>query len=201
MLTASGLLQACAQAPVESGAMEPASSATGAAVASSAQAQRPVPELNLNLPEERKDCRCVAETTEEPRDTTFLERGYSALARGDHIEAVKYFQRYQRLESSPEADWEAGIGIAYVSMLPDSPFFDPEAARKSWRSLSKQLDGLKVHENSLLMRDALENFLVLDQHITGLEAENATLEQDLAKREEALKRLRELTLGQRGARQ
>ncbi|MBN7796051.1 hypothetical protein [Parahaliea mediterranea] len=191
LLAAAGLLQACATAP--DAEME-------AAVSEQPQA---VPELTLNLPRQREDCRCVVDAAEtESRDLTFLERGYAALARGEHIDAVQYFQRYQRLESSPEADWEAAIGIAYVSMLPGSPFFDPEAARTSWGSLEAAYSGsMQVHEQSLLMRDSLEAFMLLDRHITALEASNATLQEDLAKREEALKRLRELTLGQRGARQ
>jgi tetratricopeptide (TPR) repeat protein len=190
------VLAGCAQVPAET----PASGMQPVAVA---EETPPVPELNLNLPDSvSEDCQCPVSTAEEPRDLTFLERGYSALAAGDHIEAVKYFQRYQRLESSPESNWEAGVAIAYVSMLPSSPFFDPEAARKSWRRLRKDYPtGKQVHEQSLLMRDSLDAIVALERHIDDLEANNATLKEDLEKREEALKRLRELTLGQRGARQ
>ena len=152
----------------------------------------PVPELTLNLPEE--NCTCVAE--DQP-DYTFLERGFSALAAGDHIEAVQAFQRYQRLEKSPEAEYEAAIAIAYVSTLSKSPFYDPIEARKANRRLHKQLTpDMEVHEKILLMRESLETFGVMQRHIVNLEASNATLHEDLKKREEALKRLRELALGQ-----
>ncbi len=78
-----------------------------------------VPRITLNLPSQNQvECEHV-----ESADYTFLEKGYRALARGDHVEAVRYFQRYQRLEESPVADWEAGIAIAYDSMLPQSPFY------------------------------------------------------------------------------
>jgi tetratricopeptide (TPR) repeat protein len=192
------LLAACTQTPVE-----PPASEMQPAKAPPVEERPPVPELTLNLPERRgADCQCPAVPIEGSRDLTFLERGYTAMAVGDHIEAVQYFQRYQRLESSPEANWEAGVAIAYLSMLPTSPFFDPEAARKSWRRLRKDYQsGMQVHEQSLLMRDSLETFVALERHIDDLEANNATLREDLLKREEALKRLRELTLGQRGARQ
>ncbi|WP_241505827.1 hypothetical protein [Parahaliea mediterranea] len=164
-----------------------------------------VPELTLNLPQQAAPAPCDcggSEAQAATRDQTFLERGYDALSRGDHIEAVKYFQRYQRLESSPEAEWEAGIGIAFVSMVSSSPFLDPEASRKSWRRLNKELTpDMKVHPTSLIMRDALESFAMMDRHISELESNNSMLQEDLQKREEALKRLRELTLGQRGARQ
>lgn len=187
------LLQGCAPAPEQPQvASEPAPAA----------ARQEVPPLTLNLPGKTEGCQCVEGEGETSRDLTFLERGFDALARGDHIEAVQYFQRYQRLEDSPEAAWEAGIGIAFASMVSSSPFLDPEASRKSWRRLNKQLTPeMQVHPTSLLMRDALESFAMMDRHITDLENNNATLKEDLEKREEALKRLRELTLGQRGARQ
>jgi tetratricopeptide (TPR) repeat protein len=197
-LWACAVLTGCAAAPADT-----ADSEMRPAVVAEAEAE--APELTLNLPLMRagEDCRCdEAPASEESRDLTFLERGYAALARGDHIEAVQYFQRYQRLETSPEAAWEAGMAIAYVSMLQASPFFDPDAARKSWRRLSKSYTSdMQVHYQSLLMRDSLETFLTLERHITDLEANNATLKEDLEKREEALKRLRELTLGQRGSKQ
>lgn len=157
-----------------------------------------MPELTLNLPEQQ-DCVCTAE---DQSDYTFLEKGFSALVTGDHIGAVQHFQRYQRLESSPRADWEAGIAIAYDSMLPRSPFYDPEAARKAYNRLKKEpYDGMQPHEKILMMRDSLETFVEMGRRITSLERENSALREDLKKREEAIKRLRELTLGQKGARQ
>ncbi len=157
----------------------------------------PVPELTLNLPEEEQ-CTCVEEVA---ADYTFLEKGFSALANGDHIEAVQHFQRYQRLEESETANWESGIAIAYVSMLSSSPFYDAEAARKSYRRLKQDYtEDMQVHEKTLIMAQSLESFVVLDRHIADLENNNATLKEDLEKREEAIKRLRELTLGQRGGR-
>ena len=152
----------------------------------------PVPELTLNLSE--NNCTCIAD---EAPDYTFLERGFKALVEGDHIEAVQYFQRYQRLETSAEADWEAAIAIAYISTLPKSPFYDPNEARKAYRKLKKNYStDMRVHGQSLLMRDSLEAFIVMQRHVNDLQVTNATLKEDLRKREEALKRLRELALGQ-----
>lgn len=180
------LLQACASAPVEPqpAVLTPPDEA---------------PELTLNLPQEQPPCRCEHEPT---ADYTFLERGFSALVAGDHIEAVKYFQSYQRLESSPLADWESGVAIAYDSMLRRSPFYDPGAARKSYRALLKTpIEDAQVHEKILMMRDALETFVEMDRKNADLEKDNAELHEELKKRKEALKRLRELTLGQKGSRQ
>jgi len=177
------LLQACTAAkPVEN--VIPAATS------------EPVPELTLNLAE--KNCSC--DVAEGP-DYTFLEKGFSELVAGDHIEAVQSFQRYQRLEKSAEADWESGIAIAYVSTLPKSPFYDPVEAQKAFKILQTQkkkqnVKGKNVHEKSLFMRDSLEAFAVMQRHMNDLLIANATLQQDLRKREEALKRLRELALGQ-----
>lgn len=179
------LLQACSSTPA-------------AEQAAADSAPDAVPELTLNLPEQPQDCTCVAE---EGVDYTFLDKGFKALVAGDHIEAVQYFQRYQRLESSPQSNWEAGIAIAYDSMLPASPFYDPAAARKSYLELKdQQVDGAPIHTKALMMRDALETFVNMEQQITDLESDNALLREDLEKREEALKRLRELTLGQKAER-
>ena len=154
-------------------------------------------ELTLNLPQE--DCNCVADPAQQ-KDHTFLERGVHALSEGEYIEAVQYFQRFQRLEKSAQADWEAGISIAYTSMLPSSPFYDPDAAQRRYRRLSKQsVDGMDIHPYVLVMRESLEAFSVMNRHVADLESTNAILKEDLAKREEALKRLRELTLGQKGS--
>lgn len=157
-----------------------------------------MPELTLNLPSQQQ-CACVPQ---EQADYTFLEKGFKELLDGEYIDAVQHFQRYQRLEASPRAQLEAGIAIAYVSMLPRSPFYDPEAARSSFKDLrEKNAKELKVHEMTRMMRQSLLNFLVLEDHIEDLENSNTTLKEDLKKREEALKRLRELTLGQKGAKQ
>jgi hypothetical protein len=179
------LLQACATTPQEG---EEAS-------AQSAADPQEVPELTLNLPQQ-EDCTCVPEN---PADYTFLEKGFSALVGGDHVEAVQYFQRYQRLESSPQADWEAGIAIAYDSMLPHSPFYDPQAARKSYTRLKEQqVEGAPIHEKVLIMSDSLEVFMTMRGRIHRLNNENAVLKEEVAKREDTLKRLRELALGQKG---
>lgn len=170
------LLQACASEPVE----------------------QPVPaeedvELTLNLPEEG-DCACVSE---DSVDYTFLEKGFATLADGEHAEAMQYFKQYQRLETSPEADWEARIAMAFVNMLPRNPLYDPQAAHESFNEL-REMDwkGMELHQQTLIMRYALAAFAKSSRQMAELNKANETLEEDLEKREEALKRLRELTLGQ-----
>ena len=157
-----------------------------------------VPEITLNLPHE--NCVCTGE--EEFSDYTFLEKGYAALAGSDYEGAVQYFQRYQRLEKSPEAEWEVAMAITYISSLSDSPFYDAEAARQSWRELNKaDWESMQLHQQSLLMRQSLETSMALEKKVTELKDSNAILRDDLEKREEAIKRLRELTLGQKGVAQ
>ncbi len=194
------LLQACtAAAPVEQPVVLPESQQQTAPDQPSAPEQQPEPELTLNLPQQDKcDCTDIAEL----RDYTFLEKGFDAMVAGEYIDAVQYFQRYNRLEDTPESDWETGIAIAYISMLAKSPFYDPEVARKSYRRLKKKYgDGMELHAMTLVMRDSLETFVAMEHRIEELEAENTRLTGELQKREEAIRRLRELTLGQKGAEQ
>jgi len=153
-------------------------------------------ELTLNLPEQSQDCVCKAPVES---DRTFLERGVETLAAGDYVEAIQYFQRYRRLEAEPVAQWEAEVAIAYASMLPSSPFYDVSAARAAYTNLqAREPEGTK-HHAVVLMQQALESFVLMDRHIEDLENRAGMLEGDLEKREQALKRLRELTLGQPGA--
>ena len=152
-------------------------------------------ELTLNLPADDSSCACEATPAE---DRTFLERGVETLAAGEYVEAVQYFQRYRRMETSPVAQWEADIAIAYASMLPSSPFFDVAAASRAYTDLqAREPEGFK-HHAIVLMQQALESFVLMDRHIEDLENRASMLEDDLSKREEALRRLRELTLGQPG---
>jgi hypothetical protein len=150
-------------------------------------------ELTLNLPDDASTCVCEVE---EPEDRTFLERGMETLAEGDYVEAVQYFQRYRRLETTPLAQWEADIAVAYTSMLPSSPFYDVEAATAAYLALQSQAPEGDRHHAIVLMQQALESFVLMDRHIADLERRNTILEDDLEKREQALRRLRELTLGQ-----
>lgn len=160
-------------------------------------------ELTLNLPEQPPSCECVPDPAND-LDSTFLERGVQVLAAGEHIEAVQYFQRYQRLEQAPLAQWQARLAIAYVSMLPDSPFYDVPAARDAYRDLKTEepkilrsaSSGEQKHHSIVLMQQALESFVLMERHVEDLENREAMLREDLEKREQALKRLRELTLGQ-----
>ncbi len=130
-------------------------------------------------------------------DFSFLERGFEALADGNHISAVQFFQRHSRTNNKLTADWEASVAIGYVSMLPGSPFYDMKAVGVSYTQLSaRSIDESLVNSQIILMWDALEAFVSLHRQLRDLKKDNDILEENLAKRESALRRLRELTLGQ-----
>ncbi len=186
------MLQACATTP-------PA--ANQPVVQPVATARKPVAELTLNLPEQAAaTCPCNPANPPAGVDRTFLDKGFTALAAGDHEEAVNYFRRYQRLESSPGVDWEAGIAVAYDKMLPASPYYNWRAAREDYLRLARDKPkGIQVQEQILLMQEALAVLSDLHTQINDLQKEKDVLAENLEKREEALRRLRELTLGQKGA--
>ena len=187
------LLQGCSVVPPVTGdkAADPAKVAPAAPAPDGTAGE--VPEFNLNL-SATDNCACGPAPD---KDYTFFEKGYRSLLDGEYDDAMQHFQRYQRLEASPRADLEAGIAIAYIRMLPRSSFYDPQAARDSFRVLREQnAKRRQVHESTRLMRQALLNLLELQKKIDELKARNATLKDDVQKREEALKRLRDLTLNQ-----
>jgi hypothetical protein len=196
-------LQACTAipvAPTDTGVKRTPGSAAAAGEAPAAVAAD-LPELQLNLPDQ-SHCNCVPAAAASAEDNTFLEKGYEALLDGEYEDAMQHFQRYRRLESSPRADLEAGIAIAYLRMLPRGPYYDPVVARDSFRALREQnAKKLQVHDYVRLMRLSLLNLLEQQQTTEKFRASNATLKEDLKKREEALKRLRDLTLSQKGAAQ
>lgn len=170
------LLGACGGAPERDAREQPAA--------------EPVPELTLNLPPPGCDC------AREQRNYTFLEKGFNALEEGEYLESLRYFQNYRRIEKTPAATVEAGIAIAYLSILPDSPIFDREAARESYARIRKDMDPkLELHGEILLMRDSLETFIDMQRQIDRLGQNNSNLRAELEKREAAIRRLRDLTLG------
>ena len=181
------LLQACATAP---------DAAVPAEAPPDAAKRERIPELTLNLPDKAGDqCNCA---TPVNADRNYLEKGFSYLAIGDYREAVNYFRRYQRLESAPGVDWEANIAVAYVKMIPQSPYYNWRAARETYlRLMRKPPSGVQLHEQIVLMRDMLAILSDLHMQINDLQSENAAVTENLEKREEALRRLRELMLGQK----
>jgi hypothetical protein len=150
----------------------------------------PVPEITLNLPQ--ADCIC----DQGKQDYTFLEKGFNALEAGEYLEALQYFQRYQRIEKTASANTESRIAIAYLSILPDSPIFDREAAVDSYTRLRGETEvELELHGKIRIMRDSLETFIAMEHQIDQLKSGNSALRDELKQREAAIKRLRDLTLG------
>ena len=155
-----------------------------------ADGAEPVPELNLNLP----GSECVCQVKQD--NYTFLERGLQSIDERAYLEALQYFQRYQRIEKSELAAVESGIAIAYLSILPESPIFDREEARESYTELKPRItEDMKLHTEVQLMQSSLESFLDMYTQIDRLKQTNGSLRAELEKREEAIKRLRDLTLG------
>ena len=109
--------------------------------------------------------------------------GLQALSQSDYVAAGKHFEEHS-LTGDEQAPREAAAGQALVDTLSEYPIEgDPSTAGE-------------VSDRSVLIDLVLVLVAGLEQQIADLSAENAALSADLEKREEALKRLRELTLGQ-----
>ena len=136
--------------------------------------------LNLPTPSQMLNCDCEAQALV---DENYFDRGVRALAARDYSAAADYFQRHKTLETA-QAAREADLGLAFVTLLSKSNDVDAMPAAEG------------VDERAEVMILALAAVRTLEGQLDALEALNQALTKDLEKREDALKRLRDLTLGQ-----
>jgi hypothetical protein len=123
-------------------------------------------------------CQCP---NDSPSDDFML--GLQALSQGDYAAAGQHFEEHA-LSGGEQAPAEAAIGQALADTLSEYPIGEDSSTAD------------EVTDRAMLIDLVLVLIAGLEQKVAELSAENATLAVDLEKREEALKRLRELTLGQ-----
>ena len=109
--------------------------------------------------------------------------GLQALSEGDYVAAGQYFEKHA-LSGGERAPREAAAGQALADTLSQYPIAEGSSTAD------------KITDRAMLIDLVLALIAGLQQQVAELSAENAALAVDLEKREEALKRLRELTLGQ-----
>ena len=127
---------------------------------------------------EKGVCQCPGDS---PSDHFML--GLQALSQGDYAAAGEHFEEHA-LTGGEQAARETAAGQALLDTLSEYPIEGNPSAEDA------------VTDRSVLIDLVLVLIAGLEQQVVDLSAENAALSADLAKREEALKRLRELTLGQ-----
>ena len=123
-------------------------------------------------------CQCPSESQSDQ-----FALGLQSLAQGDYEAAGAAFEEHA-LAGSEQAPREAAVGQALADTLSRYP------AEGEASGVSVDTDRAALIELVLVLIAGLE------QQVSDLSAQNEVLSIDLAKREEALKRLRELTLGQ-----
>lgn len=136
--------------------------------------------LNLPTPAQMLNCDCESQALV---NENYFDRGVRALAARDYSAAADYFHRHKTLETA-QAAREADLGLAFVTLLSKSNDADAMPAAEG------------VDERAEVMILALAAVRTLEGQLDALEALNQALTKDLEKREDALKRLRDLTLGQ-----
>lgn len=152
---------------------------------------KPVTELNLNLPGDEQ-----AGYKPDLSDQSFLDKGLDALEQGAYIESLRNFKRHLRSVKTQTSELNARLAINYLIFIPSSPVHDLKEAKKMYRQLRKQLTvDIVLNRRVQFIKESMEAFLLLEKHISALEEKNIQLKDELKKREEALKRLRDLTLG------
>ena len=123
-------------------------------------------------------CQCP---NDSPSDDFVL--GLQALSQGDYAAAGQHFEEHA-LSGGEQASGEAATGQALSDTLSEYPIGEDSSTADEFT------------DRSMLIDLVLVLIAGLEQKVAELSAENAALAVDLEKREEALKRLRELTLGQ-----
>lgn len=143
-----------------------------------------VAEVELNLPEpETSQTDCACDELLSVVDENYFDRGVRALAARDYEQAKIYFERH-RGSGGSEVQREADVGIAFVTLMSETSLVSDEQGASG------------VDERAEVMILALAAVQTLEGRLEALNAINEALSKDLEKREEALKRLRDLTLGQ-----
>ena len=123
-------------------------------------------------------CECPSDS---PSDNFML--GLQALSESDYAAAGQHFEKHA-LSGGERAPREAAAGQALADTLSQYPIEEDSSTAD------------EVTDRAMLIDLVLALIAGLQQQVAELSAENAALAVDLEKREEALKRLRELTLGQ-----
>ena len=127
---------------------------------------------------EASECQCRSDS---PNDDFML--GLQALSHGDFAAAGQHFKEHA-LSDREQAPKEAAAGQALANTLAQYPVGEDSSTAD------------EATNRAMLIDLVLVMIAGLEQQISDLSVENAALAVDLEKREEALKRLRELTLGQ-----
>ncbi len=144
-----------------------------------------LPPQPLSLPastEQVAPCNCQEIAAQNVND---FDLGVRALAARDYRAAQVLFERHRR-SGTQEAQREADVGIAFVTLMTSAQVAQDQAGS----------NGNAVDERAAVMVLALAAVETLERRIDTLDALNEVLSKDLRKREDALKRLRDLTLGQ-----
>ena len=123
-------------------------------------------------------CQCPGEIESDP-----FTVGLQALAQGDFEAARTAFDEHA-MTASEQAPREAEAGRALTDIL------------SQYRAEGNEPAVTARSDRAMLIELVLTLITGLEQQVSDLNAQNAGLSADLEKREEALKRLRELTLGQ-----
>lgn len=123
-------------------------------------------------------CQCPGEIEPDP-----FTVGLRALAQGDYEAARTAFDEHA-MTASEQAPREAEAGRALTDTL------------SQFRAEGDASEVTEFSDRAILIELVLTLIARLEQQVSDLNAQNAALSADLEKREEALKRLRELTLGQ-----
>jgi tetratricopeptide (TPR) repeat protein len=163
------------------------------------------PPENQNAPNlYSSDPLCVAPVEEPVEDDSDDE---SQVVLEELVEANKYYseKRYEEamqayenvlvVSDAPKSNIESLIGLAKLRLMAESGLADVELADMVMKELDRRLGKAGLQDVYYAEMALLNSILDYEKTIKTLRTDKSYLERELARKEEAIRRLKELTVG------
>jgi hypothetical protein len=177
------LLGACASAPSQP---EAPPAATPEQVSQSLPVPPPEP------------CEPVVEPAPEPVRPDLapaFREAHNLYVSGNLEAAMLAYERLLARAEEPEDELNVLIALALIRMMPSSRVRDLEAAAMILEEIDKRTERASLFYRYFGQIELLRQIQSYEQRIANLHATNGSLKAELARKDEAIRKLRELTVG------
>ncbi len=114
---------------------------------------------------------------------------------GDFEAALLAYEKVVAESGNEREQLNALASLAKLRLLPKSPVLDPEAARQILDELNLRIEHFDLQHEYFGQVDLLESIQAAEAQLKKLQRANKILTSDLANKDEAIKRLKDLTVG------
>ena len=124
-----------------------------------------------------------------------LHEAYNLYVSGNLEAAMLAYERILARAEQPEDQLNALIALGLIRLMPSSQLQDFEAASLILDEISKRVGGSDLYYAYFGQAELLRQIQSYQQRIANLHASNGALKAELAGKDEAIRKLRELTVG------